>query len=145
MNLMPGIGSTASALNAEKLRMNIIAQNIANAYTTKDADGEGAYRRKIVAFEAYLDKANGPQTDGTARLHSVRVATVTDDTKPGPMIYNPGHPDANADGMVEMPNVEVSREMVDMISSSRAYEANLQVARTARQLARQALAIGRRS
>lgn len=143
MNLMPGIGSTASALDAEKLRMNIIAQNIANAFTTKDADG-GAYRRKVVSFEAYLDKAS-PQADGLqARLHNVRVSGVTEDRTPGQMIYNPGHPDANEQGMVEMPNVEVSREMVDMIASSRAYEANLQVARTARQLARQALSIGRR-
>lgn len=133
MNLLPGINSTASALNAEKVRMNIVAQNIANAQTTRDANGE-VYRRKIVSFESALDSATG-QT-------SVRVGGVTNDTSPTHWLYNPGHPDANEDGMVEMPNVEVSREMVDMITASRSYEANLQMIRTARQMAKQVLSIG---
>ena len=73
----------------------------------------------------------------------VRVTDVFDDNTPGRMIYNPGHPHANEDGMVEMPNVDVSREMVDLISASRAYEANLSVVKTSRRMAQQAMAIGK--
>ena len=73
----------------------------------------------------------------------VRVVDVFDDQTPGRMIFNPGHPHANDDGMVEMPNVDVSREMIDLISASRAYEANLTVVKTSRRMAQQALAIGR--
>ncbi|MBT5380596.1 MAG: flagellar basal body rod protein FlgC, partial [Opitutae bacterium] len=78
-----------------------------------------------------------------ARHNGVRVDDVFDDTTPGRKIYNPDHPHADGEGMVEMPNVEVAREMVDLISASRAYEANLSVARTARQMAMKAINLGR--
>ncbi len=141
MNLLTGIEATTDALNAEKVRMNVVAQNIANAFTTRDVNGE-VYKRKMVAFESYVDnasKANG----GDPMVRGVRISHITEDDTPSRMIYNPQHPDANAEGMVEMPNVEMSREMVDMITSTRAYEANLQVVRHARRMAQQALAIGR--
>lgn len=139
MNLLSGIAPTSSALEAEKLRMDLIAQNIANAFTTKDADG-GAYKRKVPNFESYMT-GSGPSE---GKLSAVRLSNISEDPTPGKLIYNPGHPDADENGMVEMPNVEVSKEMVDLIAASRAYEANLQVARTARQMARQALSIGRK-
>jgi len=137
MDLLPGIGATAQALSAEKVRMEVIAQNIANAQTTRDANG-GAYQRKIVAFEAMM----GDREDGVTQ--GVRVAGILPDPTPGPLVYNPNHPHANAEGMVLMPNVKTSQEMVDLIASSRAYEANLTVVKTSRQMARQALAIGSR-
>tara|TARA_B110000305_G_scaffold26241_1_gene23978 strand:+ start:819 stop:1229 length:411 start_codon:yes stop_codon:yes gene_type:complete len=136
MNLIPGVEATGSALYAEKLRLDVIAQNIANANTT-NADGE-AYKRKIVSFEEHLGKAS----DGN-QYKGVRVSKISDDETPGHKIYNPHHPDANAEGYVEMPNVELSKEMVDLITASRSYEANLTVVRTARQMTTQALAIGR--
>lgn len=135
MNFITGINATASALNAEKVRMDVVAQNIANAHTTKDTDGQ-AYRRKVVSFESLLD-AGGSTASG------VRVADIATDNTPGEMVHNPQHPHADKDGMVHMPNVSVATEMVDLLSASRAYEANLAVVRNAKQMAAKALAIGR--
>ena len=144
MNLIPGVESTGSALSAEKIRLEIIAQNIANANTTQDHDGN-VYKRKEVAFEEYVtspERRTPGYVDENLYL-GVKVVDVYDDPSPGRMIYNPGHPHADDNGMVEMPNVEMSREMVDLISASRAYEANLTVVKTARRMAQQAIAIGR--
>lgn len=137
MHLIPGADASASALNAEKLRMDIIAQNIANANTTRDVDGE-PYKRKLVMFETLLER-----TERGREVQGVRVSGLMDDPTPGDAIYNPAHPHADENGMVHMPNVKVSREMVDLISTSRAYEANLSVVKTSRQMAAQALSIGR--
>ncbi len=139
MNVLPGIDITASALNAEKTRMDIVAQNIANAQTTRGADGK-AYQRKLVSFETVL-KAAGAAHDSQAG--GIRVAEVKDDETPGPIVYNPQHPDADKQGMVQMPNVNLAFEMVDLISSTRAYEANLAVVKNAKQMAHKALNIGR--
>jgi flagellar basal-body rod protein FlgC len=144
MNLIPGVESTGSALSAEKIRLEVIAQNIANSNTTQDASGK-VYQRKEVAFEEFV-KIPERRTPGYVDenlYQGVRVVDVYDDQTPGRMIFNPGHPHANKDGMVEMPNVDVSREMIDLISASRAYEANLSVVKTSRRMAQQALAIGR--
>lgn len=135
MNFISGIQATGSALQAEKIRMDIVAQNIANAHTTRDLDGK-AYQRKAVTFEALL---GAPGSGG----EGVRVAEIAADKTPGQMVYQPGHPHADKDGMVRMPNVNLAMEMVDLMSASRAYEANLAVARNARQMATKALAIGR--
>ena len=137
MNFITGLNSTASALQAEKTRMDIVSQNIANAHTTRDVNGE-AYKRKVVSFESALDASTGG-TGGTG----VRVSKITDDSTPGELVRDPQHPHADKDGMVQMPNVNTAMEMVDLISASRAYEANLSVARNARQMATKALSIGR--
>lgn len=142
MNLMPGINVTADALAAEKIRMSVVAQNVANAFTTRGPDGT-AYKRQVVSFESFLDKGLDALGNDSP-IRRVRIGGIHEDSKPGKSIYNPQHPDADNNGMVTLPNVEVSMEMVDLIASSRAYEANLSVVRTARQLARQALTIGRR-
>ena len=130
MDLLSGIETTASALNAGRIRMDIIAENIANAQTTRGLE-EGPYQRKLVTFEAVLDRSKAlSKTLGnhsSNMIKSVRVGDVRNDPTPGPLVYNPAHPHANAEGMVEMSNVQVSREMVDLISASRAYEANLNV------------------
>jgi flagellar basal-body rod protein FlgC len=134
MNFLTGIQATGSALNAEKTRMDVVAQNIANAHTTRDASG-AAYQRKVVSFESLLG-ANGAS-------EGVRVGSIKSDTAPGEKVYNPHHPHADKDGMVQMPNVNPAIEMVDLMAASRAYEANLSVARNARQMATKALSIGK--
>jgi flagellar basal-body rod protein FlgC len=139
MELMPGSHITAGALNSEKLRMEVIAQNIANAQTTRTANGE-PYKRQLVAFESFLD----PKAAGSAAeklVKGVRVEGIYDDPTPFKQVFNPGHPHADENGMLTLPNVELSMEMVDMIASSRSYEANLAVMKTSRGLAKQALGI----
>ena len=135
MNFLSGIHATSGALNAEQTRMDIVAQNIANAYTTKDVNG-APYQRKMVTFETVLGGVKNAE-------RGVRVSAIKDDKTPGEAIYNPGHPHADANGMVRMPNVQLAAEMVDLMSASRAYEANLTVARNARSIATRALSIGK--
>jgi flagellar basal-body rod protein FlgC len=138
MNLISGIDLTSSALAAQKLRLDVVAQNIANAQTTRTANG-GPYQRQVVSFETELKHHTGSSNS----LPSVKVSGVTADKTRGQQIYNPQHPDADSNGFVTMPNVNVAFEMVDMISASRAYEANLSVAKSARNLALKTLEIGK--
>lgn len=121
--------------------MDIVAQNIANAHTTRDVDGQ-VYKRKVVSFQSVLDSANAGDIAGATGAKGVRISKVSNDETPGEMVYNPQHPDANKDGFVQMPNVNVATEMVDLMDSSRAYEANLAVVRNAKQMAVKALSIG---
>ena len=139
MNLISGIDVTAGALNAQKTRLDVVAQNIANAQTTRTANGT-PYQRQIVSFESELLRRTG---SGGPSLQSVRVAAIAPDRTPGPQVYNPQHPDAGSDGLVTMPNVNLSFEMVDLITASRAYEANLSVVKNARQMALKSLQIGK--
>jgi flagellar basal-body rod protein FlgC len=136
MNVISASSITGSALDAEKMRVDIVSQNIANANTTKGIDGK-PYQRRIVAFESLLDAASGPNMQG------VRLSEIKRDETPGEIINNPQHPHADDDGNVTMPNVNIPFEMVDMVTATRSYEANLAVVRNARQLATQALSIGR--
>ncbi len=137
MNLIPGIEVTSGALSAQKMRLDIVAQNIANAQTTRTAEG-GAYKRQIVSFETELVKRAGDTS-----LSTVRIGSVTNDRTPGQQVYNPQHPDAGGDGMVTMPNVNLAYEMVDLITASRAYEANLSVVKNARTMAMKTFEIGK--
>lgn len=136
MNVLSATAITASALEAEKTRVDITSQNIANAHTTQGLDGK-PYQRRIVAFESVLNEQMGPNMQG------VRISEIKRDQSPGEVLYNPEHPHADKDGNVQMPNVNIAYEMVDMVTASRSYEANLAVVRNARQMANQALAIGR--
>lgn len=143
MSFIPGIDITASALNAQKTRLDIVAQNIANAQTTRTPDGL-PYQRQVVTFETELAKQSGMQsTAGGTNLQSVRVAKISKDSTPGVRIYDPQHPHADVEGMVAMPNVSLAHEMVDLISATRTYEANLSVARNAKQMASRVLEMGR--
>ncbi len=139
MNLISGIDITAGALNAQKTRLDMVAQNIANAQTTRTPNG-GPYQRQIVSFETELVRREG--STGPA-LQSVKVANISVDRTPGQQVYNPQHPDAGPDGLVTMPNVNLAYEMVDLITASRAYEANLSVAKNAKQMAMNTLQIGK--
>ncbi len=143
MDLLTGISATSGALNAQKTRLDIIAQNIANAHTTRGPNGL-PYQRQVVSFETELLRKMGDRIEpGSQSLSTVRVANITADTSPGQRVYDPDHPDADGQGMVTLPNVNVAHEMVDLITSSRTYEANLAVVKNARQMAARTLEIGR--
>lgn len=136
---LTGIDSSASALAAERVRMEVITQNIANVNTTKGLDGK-PYQRQQVVFEQMLQTAQS----GASGPTQVEVARIEKDTRPARLIFNPGHPDADADGMVSMPNINIHEEMADLIVASRAFEANLAVVKNARAMAMQTLSIGKR-
>ena len=139
MSMFGGLEISASGLTAQRLRMDVTAENLANAQTTKGADGQ-PYRRKEVVlrevaqggFGAQLTAAMG--TGSKARPGGVEVAQIAADTTPGKMVYDPSHPDANAQGYVQMPNVDTVTEMVDLIDSSRAYEANVTAMQASKQM-----------
>jgi len=137
MNLISAIDITSGALAAQRMRLDIVAQNIANAQTTRTPEG-GPYQRQIVSFETELLKRTGGQN-----LQTVHISGVASDKSEGERIQNPQHPDADADGFVQMPNVNLAYEMVDLITASRTYEANLTVVKNARTMAMKTLEIGK--
>ena len=138
MGMIPGIDASASALGAERIRLDVIAGNLANANNTSDATGN-VYRRKMVVFGTQLN--NAIAGTGANAASQVEVAKIVDDPTPLPMIYAPGNPKADAKGMVQMPNVNPLDEMVDMMTASRSYQANLQVIQTGRSMFEQSLKI----
>ena len=138
IDILSGIQSTAAALNAERTRLDVISENIATANTTRGLDGK-PYQRQVVVFESALQQA----MNGGAAVPTLRVAGIEKDQRPFETIYEPGNPDADAHGMVAMPNINIHEEMADMISSERAFEANLAVVKNARMMAMQILAIGK--
>ena len=142
IQLIPGINSTSSALNAERIRIEVVSQNLANANTSRGLDGK-PYQRQQVVFETVLQRLQ--QGSGAANMQpqAVRVAQVSSDQRPPRLIHNPNHPDADAQGMVALPNINIYHEMVDLISASRAFEANLAAIKTARTMAMQTMGIGR--
>ena len=142
IKLLNGIDSTTAALSAEKLRMEIISQNIANAHVTRTEKG-GPYQRQQVIFESMLKQKMSTGSSGTNPIQVVRVARVESDKRPPVMVHMPNHPDCNAQGMVAMPDINIHEEMVDLITASRAFEANLAVMKFSRKLATETLAIGR--
>ncbi|MBO8167970.1 MAG: flagellar basal body rod protein FlgC [Thermoanaerobacteraceae bacterium] len=137
MKLLQSMAISASALTAERLRMDLIASNIANINTTRTEDG-GPYRRKVAVFEEVLQKNMQGQVEGAG----VRVVAIKEDPSPFQMKYDPTHPDANEEGYVAMPNVNIVKEMVDLIATTRAYEANVTVLNASKNMAVQALKIG---
>ena len=144
MNLIPGLESSASALHAERVRMEVISQNIANSNTTKTEEG-GPYQRQMVKFETMLRKSMGSNKDlPNSNLSKIEVSGITTDPRPFREVYQPGHPDADPNtGIVMFPNVNVHEEMADLITASRAYEANMSVIRTSRMMAMNTLRIGK--
>lgn len=126
---------SASALAAGRTRMNLISSNLANANSTRTAEG-GPYRRKDAVFAATMDAANAKMGGG------VKVVAVAEDQSPPRLQYEPSHPDADAKGYVAYPNVNVVEEMADMISATRAYEANVTAAKASMDMEMKALQIG---
>jgi len=150
MRLFQSIVTSASGLTAERLRMDIIANNIANANTTRtgklEANGDQIpYRRKVSVFAprepapSFQDALNKEMSVG----NGVRVEGIREDQSDFKVVYDPHHSDANASGYVRLPNVDSVTEMVDLISASRAYEANVTAINTAKSMAMKALEIGR--
>lgn len=143
INILTGIDSTSSALNAERIRMDVVSQNIANVNTTRGPNGK-PYVRQQVVFEAVLKDQLKPSGTPGSEPQMVRVAQVEAARRPLRTVYQPGHADADANGMVAMPNINIHEEMVDLMAASRSYEANLSVVKTARSMALQTLSIGKR-
>lgn len=146
MSLFDAINVGASGLTANRLWLDVIANNMANANTTRTANGE-AYRRKVPLFTEALREVgfdSDPFSEAVepegAGVHAMGIAS---DTSPFKMVYNPGHPDADNQGFVKMPNVNIVNEMVDMISANRAYDAGVQLSNTAKAMMTKALEIGR--
>lgn len=144
MQMFKTIDIAASGLTAERLRMDIISNNIANVNSTRTEAG-GPYQRQMPVFapreaESFATILDRAQTQMSSE--GVRVVGITKDTSPLKRVYDPHHPDADKDGYVTMPNVNVVSEMVDMISASRSYEANVTVVNAAKSMAMKALEIG---
>ena len=139
MGLFNGLDISASGLTAERMRMDVTAENLANAQTTKGANGQ-PYRRKEVVLQEIPQGGFGSQlatamgSGASARPGGVEVAQIAEDATPGKLVYDPGHPDANAQGYVRMPNVDTVTEMVDLIDSSRSYEANVTAMNSTKQM-----------
>jgi flagellar basal-body rod protein FlgC len=143
MGLFRALEASASALTAERVRMEVITSNLANANTTRGP--EGPYRRRVVLFAPLVDRflaSLAPVPASEAR--GVVVAGIVEDPTPPRRVYDPGHPDADADGFVTLPNVNPVAELTDLVASARAYEANVMVLNTAKQAILRALEIGRR-
>jgi flagellar basal-body rod protein FlgC len=140
----------ASALNAQRVRLDLISNNIANSETTHTAAG-GPYQRQDLIltpqgtnpFEMQLARMRGEEPALTTGYKGVQVASIVTDTETGPRVYDPTHPDADEDGYVQYPNVNMVVEMTNMISASRSYEAGLTVIDAAKRMALKALEIGK--
>jgi flagellar basal-body rod protein FlgC len=143
INILNGIDSTSSALNAERIRMDVVSQNIANVNTTRGPNGK-PYARHQVVFEAVLKDQLKPAGTSGGEPQMVQVARIESAQRQPRMVYQPGHADADANGMVAMPNINIYEEMIELMSASRSYEANLSVVKTARSMALQTLSIGKR-
>ena len=136
------IDLSASALRAERFRMELIAQNIANVNTTRTAEG-GPYRRKEAVFSSlYSDHMGFASQYDPTKKQGVSVSGVVVDQSPPKLLFNPDHPDAHEDGFVRMPNINPVSEMVNMIAASRAYEANIAAIQNYRKMADKAMSIG---
>ena len=146
MGLLSAIDISASGLNAQRRRLEVISSNLANANTTRTAEG-GPYRRKDLVFEAAPVKESFNSTLDSALGGSdetgVEVTAIYEDETPLIKKYDPSHPDADAEGFVLMPNVNPIEEMVNMISATRSFEANVQSINTIKEMSRKSLEIGR--
>ncbi|HEY0905967.1 MAG TPA: flagellar basal body rod protein FlgC [Methylophilus sp.] len=132
MSLFNVFKISGSAMSAQSLRLNTVASNLANADSVVSSDGK-PYQSKQVVFKAMPDSNN---------TSTVKVDRVIEDTSPGKMVYDPKHPLANGDGYVTMPNVNVTEEMVNMISASRAYQNNVETMNAAKSMLLKTLNIG---
>ena len=152
MSMFHSMNITASALTAQRLRMDVVSSNMANADTTraKYVDGQWEpYRRKSVvmepkenSFSSYMEVAMGTHNENSIG-NGVKVTNIVEDETPFQLVYDPEHSDADADGYVKMPNVDPLREMVDLMSATRSYEANVTVLNASKNMLMKALEIGK--
>ena len=143
MDFFTGMEVSASGLSAERTRMNVAASNLANASTTRGADGGPYKRRDVVVSAQAIDGQAAGDSRFAGAVRQVAVTQIAQDAAPPRMEYDPGHPDADPKGYVAYPNINPVEEMVDMITASRAYEAGVTTLSTAVSMAERALSIGR--
>ena len=149
MGLLGSIAISASALNAQRLRMDVVANNVANMNSTRGPDG-GPFRRQVVSFRAapadggssFSSQFNSSQASALPS-RGVMVNRLETDTSAGRRVFDPQHPDADDEGFVEMANVDLVIEMTDMVAATRAYEASVTVMNAAKSMAQRALDIAR--
>jgi flagellar basal-body rod protein FlgC len=135
--MFDALNVSATGLTAERLRMDVTAENLANAQTTRGADGQPYRRKEVVLAERQGAGSFGAALAGAmggGAPKGVEVAAITEDQTPLKRVHDPSHPDADADGYVQMPNVDTVSEMVDLISAQRAYEANVTAMQAAKQM-----------
>lgn len=142
MDTTTAFAISASGLRAQRLRMDVIAANLANAQSTRTPGG-GPYRRRDVVLEATPQSESFEDMLAAPSSAAVRVVRVVEDHRPPQLVFDPGHPDADAKGYVAMPNVNVVTEMVDMMAAARAYEANIAALNATKRVLEAALEIGR--
>ncbi len=145
MDFFSAMDISSSALAAGRTRMNLISSNLANANTTRTPEG-GPYKRKDAVFSSAPLESRFDRTLSAAtaqQISKVEVSEIVEDQTPPRLQYEPGHPDANAQGYVAMPNVNTVEEMADMIGATRAYEANVTAVQAAKSMAMKTLEIGR--
>ena len=145
MNFFNALRVSSSGLTAQRIRMNLAANNLANINTTKTPEG-GPYRRKDVVFASQpLEKSFGDTLNSrmTGKLSEVRVAGIIDDPRPPHTKHDPQHPDADENGYVKTPNIKLMEEMVNMLSATRSYEANVTAIKATKDMALKALDIGK--
>lgn len=143
MSFLNSLNISGSALTAQKLRMNIISQNIANSSTTRTDEG-GPYVRKMVVFKTQQQGTEFKNIlNKTGQYLGVEVEQIIQDPGGFKQVYNPSHPDANENGYVTMPNINTVQEMTDMMSATRSYEANITAFNAVKLMAMKALEIGR--
>ncbi|WP_026888278.1 flagellar basal body rod protein FlgC [Clostridium beijerinckii] len=135
MNAFTSMQISATGLSAERLRMDTITSNMANASTTRSADGKGPYVRKVAVFQEALD--------ANKDMAGVKAVKIEKDPSPLRKVYDPTHPDADSNGYVTMPNVNVLNEMADMMVATRSYEANVDTFNALKGMFSKALEIGK--
>lgn len=156
MAFMNSINIIGSGLTAQQLRLDIVSENVTNSQTTRVENGEGAYRRKVVVFEAVSGRdsfreamaraANGlvPNTQQpTPNAGGVRVTRIAEDESPMKIVYDPTHPDADEEGYLEMPNVDMVKEIADAMAASRAFASNVTAFNTLKSVIASGLEIGK--
>ncbi|MDH5542308.1 MAG: flagellar basal body rod protein FlgC [Nitrospinota bacterium] len=143
MDLLTAMKISSSGLSAQRTRMNVVSSNLANVNTTRTPEG-GPYRRKQVMMGAVPVEQNGFQKVLSSEISEPKVLGIEEDQSEFQRVYDPSHPDADDKGYVYLPNVNVMKEMVDMLSATRAYEANAAVIGSVKDMAQKAIDIGNR-
>jgi len=143
MDILNNLDISSSALKAQSMRLNTISSNLANVETTSTPEG-GPYKKKSVYFQSQpLHFENQLNREISKGVQGVKVTNIIEDDQPPRLVYDPNHPDANEDGYVAMPNISVLEEMVDLMSATRSYQANVTAIKMTKRMALKALEIGR--
>ena len=145
MDFMTALDVGGSALSAQRTYLNVVSMNLANAKTTRTADGQGPYQRKSVALESTQATPFGKAMNAALdqELNGVRVTGIVNDSRPPRQVYEPGHPDADQSGYVQYPDINVVEEMTNMIQATRSYEASTTTITTIKAMYNKALEIAR--